>query len=266
MLLSPGACLGTAAAAADSSSPCFVSWTWPPRTPSSPFSKLFLIPAQPGCVSSPPPRVPEEPRMGWAARIQAKVAGVGACGVWRGWMVRQWGQGSSSPWGDGFGSPLLPLKGRGPGGAGSSCLSWGRWALLLQGLRGPGGWNSHPPPHPPGCWPGSQSHLTTACDRSPGQLGGWGAGPEQTSLGRVPCAGDTETCPFSLAASIPVQGPTLHGEGTTLQLQQVSSTTRKSGDGSPCAETSGEPHGTLTRCSRATATAQQRTPRHREGK
>ena len=74
--------------------------------------------------------------MGWAARIQAKVAGAGACGVWRGWMVRQWGQGSSSPWGDGFGSPLLPLKGRGPGGAGSSCLSWGRWALiqLLSGL------------------------------------------------------------------------------------------------------------------------------------
>lgn len=172
MPLSPGACLGTAAAAADSSSPCFVSWTRPPGHPAPPSRSCFSF--RPSLAAFPAlPPGPRGAQDGMGSQDSGQSGGGGGLrGLGGGWMVRQWGRGSSSPWGDGFGSPLLPLKGRGPGGAGSSCLSWGRWALLLQGLRGPGGWNSHPPPHPPGCWPGSQSHLTTACDRSPGQLGG----------------------------------------------------------------------------------------------
>lgn len=61
------ACLRTTTTAADSSSHCFVSWTWPPQTPSSPFLKLFLILAEPGPISSPPPWGPRGQSVGWAA-------------------------------------------------------------------------------------------------------------------------------------------------------------------------------------------------------
>lgn len=69
------ACLGTTTTAADSSSHCFVSWTWPPQTPSSPFLKLFLILAQPGPISSPPPWGPRGHSVGWAANDSSLAGG-----------------------------------------------------------------------------------------------------------------------------------------------------------------------------------------------
>lgn len=125
---------GNGAPTADSSCGCFVSWTRPPRHPAppSPFSKLFLIPAQPGPVSSPAP----SPR--------------GAqCGP---------------------GSPELPSRPRQPllslevslpasrprttqarkaRSQARSCLCWPRWATPLR-LGGAGDDLSFPPPPPLG--------------------------------------------------------------------------------------------------------------------
>ena len=76
--------------------------------------------------------------MGWAARIQAKVAGAGACRVWRGWMVRQGGAGQ-----------LLTLRGRvwvpTPSPEGTRARR-SREQLSLLGTLGP------PPPRAEGAW------------------------------------------------------------------------------------------------------------------
>ena len=136
MLLSPGACLGTAATAADSSSPCFVSWTRPPGHPAPPSRSCFSFRPSLAAFPALPPGSQRSP--GWDGQPGFRPR-------WRGRGLAGFG-GVGSPGGAG---QLLTLRGRvwvpTPSPEGTRARR-SREQLSLLGTLGP------PPPRAEGAW------------------------------------------------------------------------------------------------------------------